>query len=107
MNLNAATSGGGARLLADGNQLPVLGLGVWQVPAGRECARRTGRTPAQVLLRWGLQHGLVVVAKSTHRDRIHENAQIHDFSLSAQDMAELDALDRTGGTDRALETKWW
>lgn len=70
-------------------------------------ARRTGRTPAQVLLRWGLQHGLVVVAKSTHRDRIHENAQIHDFTLSAEDMAELDALDRTGGTDRALETTWW
>ncbi|MFD7378014.1 aldo/keto reductase [Streptomyces mirabilis] len=70
-------------------------------------ARRTGRTPAQVLLRWSLQHGLVVVAKSTHRDRIHENAQIHDFTLSAEDMAELDALDRTGGTDRALEAKWW
>ncbi|MFC8517377.1 aldo/keto reductase [Streptomyces sp. NPDC057257] len=70
-------------------------------------ARRTGRTPAQVLLRWGLQHGLVVVAKSTHRDRIHENAQIHDFTLSAADMAELDALDRTGGTGRALESKWW
>ncbi len=70
-------------------------------------ARRTGRTPAQVLLRWGLQHGLVVVAKSTHRDRIQENAQVFDFALSAEDMAELDALDRTGGTDRALETKWW
>ncbi|XUL91425.1 aldo/keto reductase [Streptomyces galilaeus] len=70
-------------------------------------ARRTGRTPAQVLLRWGVQHGLVVVAKSTHRERIHENARIHDFTLSAKDMAELDALDRTGGTDRALESKWW
>ncbi|WP_405973143.1 aldo/keto reductase [Streptomyces sp. NBC_00988] len=70
-------------------------------------ARRTGRTPAQVLLRWGLQHGLVVVAKSTHRDRIHENAQLYDFTLSAEDMAELDALDRTGGTGRALEAKWW
>ncbi|MFD3581928.1 aldo/keto reductase [Streptomyces sp. NPDC058683] len=70
-------------------------------------ARRTGRTPAQVLLRWGLQQGLVVVAKSTHRERIHENAGIFDFALSDQDMAELDALDRTGGTDRALESTWW
>ncbi|MEU0964213.1 aldo/keto reductase [Streptomyces sp. NPDC005917] len=70
-------------------------------------ARRTGRTPAQVLLRWGLQHGFVVIAKSTHRERIHENAQIFDFALSDEDMAELDALDQTGGTDRALESKWW
>ena len=70
-------------------------------------AQQTGRTPAQVLLRWCLQHGLIVIAKSTHRARIHENAQIFDFALSAEDMAELDALDHTGRTDRALESKWW
>jgi 2,5-diketo-D-gluconate reductase A len=70
-------------------------------------AQQTGRTPAQVLLRWCLQHGLIVIAKSTHQARIHENAQIFDFALSADDMAELDALDQTGGTDRALEAKWW
>jgi 2,5-diketo-D-gluconate reductase A len=70
-------------------------------------ARQTGRTPAQVLLRWSLQHGLIVITKSTHRAHIEENAQIFDFALSAEDMAELDALDQTGGTDRALESKWW
>ena len=70
-------------------------------------AARTGRTAAQVLLRWCVQHDLVVLPKSTHRDRIAENAQIFDFALSADDMAELDALDRTGGTDRAREDKWW
>jgi diketogulonate reductase-like aldo/keto reductase len=70
-------------------------------------AQRTGRTPAQVLLRWSLQHGLIVIAKSTHRVRIQEDAQVFDFALSADDMAELDALDRTGGTDRALESTWW
>jgi diketogulonate reductase-like aldo/keto reductase len=70
-------------------------------------ARRTGRTPAQVLLRWCLQHDLVVIPKSTHRERIHENAQIFDFSLSDEDMAELDALDTTKGTDRAFERRWW
>ena len=48
-----------------------------------------------------------MIAKSTHRDRIAENAQIFDFRLSDADMAELDALDRTGGTERALERKWW
>lgn len=72
-----------------------------------EIARRLGRTPAQVLLRWCVQHGFVVLPKSTHRERIRQNAQIFDFALSDKDMAELDALDRTGGTDRALEHPWW
>jgi diketogulonate reductase-like aldo/keto reductase len=70
-------------------------------------AARAGRTPAQVLLRWCVQHGFPVIPKSTHRERIAENAQIFDFTLSEQDMAELDALDRTHGTDRALERGWW
>ena len=70
-------------------------------------ARQASRTPAQVLLRWCLQHGLIVITKSTHRARIDENAQIFDFALSAENMAELDALDQTGGTDRALESTWW
>jgi diketogulonate reductase-like aldo/keto reductase len=70
-------------------------------------AQRHGRTPAQVLLRWSIQRNLPVIPKSTHRDRIAENAQIFDFTLSDADMADLDALDRTGGTQRALERKWW
>ena len=70
-------------------------------------AERTGRTRAQVLLRWGLQRDLVVIPKSAHRERIAENAEIFDFALSDGDMAELDALDQTGGTGRALEHEWW
>ena len=70
-------------------------------------AQRLGRTPAQVLLRWCIERDVPLIAKSTHRDRIAENAQIFDFRLSNADMAELDALDRTGGTQRALERKWW
>jgi diketogulonate reductase-like aldo/keto reductase len=70
-------------------------------------ATRRGRTSAQVLLRWCVQRGIPVIPKSTHRDRIEENAEIFDFTLSDEDIAELDALDRTGGTDRALERKWW
>src|SRR5438128_3378178 len=73
----------------------------------RRIASRVGRTPAQVLLRWSLQHDLVVIPKSTHRERIEENAQIFDFTLSDEDMAALDALDRTSGPDRALERPWW
>jgi len=70
-------------------------------------AQRVGRTAAQVLLRWCLQHDLPVISKSTHRNRIGENAQIFDFALSEEEMAELDTLDQTNGTDRALERRWW
>jgi 2,5-diketo-D-gluconate reductase A len=70
-------------------------------------SERTGHTPAQVLLRWCVQNELIVLPKSTHRERIAENAAIFDFALSEQDMAELDGLDRTGGTDRARESRWW
>jgi len=73
----------------------------------RRIAESVGRTPAQVLLRWCVQRNLPVIAKSTHRERIEENAQILDFTLPDEDMAALDALDRTGGTGRARERKWW
>jgi Aldo/keto reductase family len=72
-----------------------------------EVAAGVGRTPAQVLLRWCVQRDLIVLPKSTHRDRIEENAGIFDFTLSDADMAALDALDETGGTDRARERRRW
>jgi diketogulonate reductase-like aldo/keto reductase len=64
-------------------------------------AEQYSRTPAQVVLRWALQHGTVVIPKSANRDRIRSNAQIFDFEVAEADMAALNALDRTGGTDRA------
>jgi diketogulonate reductase-like aldo/keto reductase len=70
-------------------------------------AERLGRTSAQVLIRWSLQRGLVVLPKSTHRDRIEQNAAVFDFELADDVMGELDGLDRTGGTERALERPWW
>jgi diketogulonate reductase-like aldo/keto reductase len=70
-------------------------------------AARLGRTPAQVLLRWCVQHGVPVISKSAHRDRIAENSQIFDFELTGEELSQLDALDRTGGTGNALERKWW
>ena len=76
-------------------------------PTVARVAQQAGRTPAQVLLRWCLQHDVPVISKSVHRERLRENAQIFDFTLSAGDMAELDALDQTHGTDQALEHKWW
>ncbi len=72
-----------------------------------EVAERVGRTPAQVLLRWCIQRDTIVLPKSTHAERIRQNAQVFDFVLSADDVGLLDRLDRTGGTDRARERKWW
>jgi 2,5-diketo-D-gluconate reductase A len=73
----------------------------------KRVAARVGRTPSQVLLRWCVQQAVPVIPKSIHRERISENAQIFDFTLSDEDMAELATLDETGGTERALERKWW
>jgi len=64
-------------------------------------AERIGRTPAQVMLRWAIQHKTVVIPKSSHKERIRSNAQVFDFELADADMAVLDALDRTNGTARA------
>jgi diketogulonate reductase-like aldo/keto reductase len=72
-----------------------------------QVADRVGRTPAQVLLRWCIQRRTIVLPKSTHRERIEENGRVFDFALSDDDMTVLDRLDRTGGTDRARERKWW
>jgi diketogulonate reductase-like aldo/keto reductase len=63
-------------------------------------AKRAGRSPAQVLLRWGVQHGLVVLPKSTHAKRIEENGALFDFTLDAAAMKELDAL------EEGLTTGW-
>jgi diketogulonate reductase-like aldo/keto reductase len=68
-------------------------------PRIQELAAKYHRTPAQVVLRWDLQHEVVTIPKSTHASRIAENAQIFDFELSQEDMNALDALDegkRTG-----------
>jgi 2,5-diketo-D-gluconate reductase A len=76
-------------------------------PAVTAIAARAGRTPAQVLLRWAVQHGVPVIPKSIHRDRIEENLQIFDFELTGEAMSQLDALDQTSGTGTALESRWW
>ena len=55
-------------------------------------AERLGRTPAQVIVRWHLEHGVVAIPKSTNPDRIRSNADVDGFSLSAEDLAALDGL---------------
>jgi diketogulonate reductase-like aldo/keto reductase len=62
-------------------------------PVLRRVADRHRRTPAQVLVRWALEHGLVVIPKSVRPERIRENADVFGFTLDAEDLAALDALD--------------
>ena len=57
-------------------------------------AQSLGRTPAQVILRWHLQHGYIVFPKSSTPARIEENFSLFDFELSAEQMGAIDALDR-------------
>jgi 2,5-diketo-D-gluconate reductase A len=59
-----------------------------------QVAENVGRTPAQVVLRWHIQHGHVVFPKSVTPDRIRENFELFDFELDADDMDAIDALDR-------------
>ena len=61
---------------------------------GGEIAKRVGRTPAQVVLRWALQRGTSVVAKSTRPERLAENLAVFDFELSRDDARSISGLDR-------------
>jgi 2,5-diketo-D-gluconate reductase A len=72
-----------------------------------QIAEQRGVSPAQVLLRWCVQREIPVISKSTKRARIEENGRIFDFELTDPEMAALDALDVTGGTNRASEHAWW
>jgi diketogulonate reductase-like aldo/keto reductase len=78
-------------------------------PVVERIASATGRTPAQVLIRWAIQEGLSVIPKSTHRERIDENFNVLDFELDAASVSALEALDTTSQTPDALSRrgKWW
>ena len=62
-------------------------------PVLTEIGRKYGKTAAQVALRWNAQRGVVIIPKSTHRERMEENFSIWDFALSEEDMTAVAALD--------------
>lgn len=69
-----------------------------QEPAVLEIAARHGRTPAQVILRWHLQQGRIIIPKSVTPARIRENLDVFNFSLSAEELTVIDGLERDGRT---------
>jgi methylglyoxal/glyoxal reductase len=64
------------------------------LPLLNELAEKYGKTPAQIVLRWDLQNGVVTIPKSTNEKRIRENADVFDFELSHEDMALIDGLNQ-------------
>jgi diketogulonate reductase-like aldo/keto reductase len=87
---------GGITFYRDGSHGSTL-----EDPVIADIARAHGKTPAQAMLRWGLQHGRSVIPKSTKPSRIAENIDVFDFELTAGELAAIDGLDtgRRGGPE--------
>jgi diketogulonate reductase-like aldo/keto reductase len=62
-----------------------------------EIAKQYGKSVGQVVLRWNVQRGVIVIPKSTHKERMEENIDIFDFELSAKDMEKIKTLDESKG----------
>lgn len=73
--------------LAEGNH------GIFTHPVLTEIGRRYGKTAAQVALRWGVERGVVVIPKSTHKERMEENLDIWDFALTGEELDRIARLD--------------
>ena len=67
--------------------------GLFENPALREIADAHGKSTAQIMLRWHLQRGIVVIPKSTHKERMAENLAVFDFALTDDEMAKITTLD--------------
>ena len=67
--------------------------GIFTHPVLVEIGQKYGKTAAQVALRWNAQRGVVVIPKSTHKERVEENLDIWDFSLTEEDRNAIAALD--------------
>lgn len=68
--------------------------GMFDLPELKAIGEKYGKTAAQVILRWHLQRGIVIIPKSTHIERMEENLNVFDFKLTDGDMAEIAKLDK-------------
>lgn len=68
--------------------------GLFENTVLKEIGAKYGKTTAQVMLRWHIQRGVVVIPKSTHYERMEENFDVFDFELTPDDMAQITALDK-------------
>ena len=68
--------------------------GMFTEPVLLEIARKHSKTPAQVILRWNVQQGVIVIPKSVHKERMEENLSIWDFALDQDDMERIAVLDK-------------
>ncbi|WP_442576310.1 aldo/keto reductase [Microbacterium sp. F51-2R] len=80
-----------------------LGQGKYDLfgaPAVAEAAAAHGKTPAQAVLRWHIQHGFIVFPKSVRRERLEENLDVFDFELTDAEVSAIDAMDTGDGSGR-------
>lgn len=68
--------------------------GMFTEPALQEIAAKHGKTVPQVILRWNIQQGIIVIPKSVHKERMGENAAVWDFALDKEDMEKIGTLDQ-------------
>ncbi len=67
--------------------------GIFTHPVLTKIGEKYGKSAAQTALRWNIQRGVMVIPKSTHKDRMEQNMDIWDFTLSGEDMKEIAGLD--------------
>ena len=67
--------------------------GLFENETLKDIGRKYGKTTAQVMLRWNIQRGVIVLSKSTHKERMVQNMDVFDFSLTQEDMGAIAALD--------------
>ena len=75
--------------------------GMFTEPVLQKIAEKYGKSIAQVILRWNVQQGIIIIPKSVHQNRMEENLDIWDYSLDDEDMAQISSLDK--GTPSMLD----
>ena len=78
--------------------------GNFDLPELKQLSNKYGKTPAQIILRWDVQSGYIIIPKSVNRERIHENANIFDFNLDEEDMLLLNSLNNGFRTSNDPDT---